>query len=118
MGDDTNHAIQYKKNSSNIWTEAMSTMPANINSQFQKLSQMGGGYRHSIEEQQLHVKEGFPSPFIKYKIIPLKDEKKALDVVSVNDRSRGLYKNNMTIWDYHGGPNQLFYIAEHRKYSG
>lgn len=55
----------------------------------------------------------FPSPFIKYKIIPLNDEKKALDIVSTNDRLRGLVKNNVTIWDYHGGPNQLFHMAMH-----
>jgi hypothetical protein len=52
----------------------------------------------------------FPSPFVKYKIIPYLDEKKALDVTSVNDSKRGLKKNSLIIWSYHGGPNQIFYI--------
>lgn len=54
----------------------------------------------------------FPSPFIRYKIIPYLDEKMVLDVTSANDRINGYKKNNMIIYDYHGGPNQLFYIKE------
>lgn len=42
------------------------------------------------------------------------DEKKALDVTSVNDSKKGFKKNNMIIWDYHGGPNQMFYVKEER----
>jgi hypothetical protein len=49
-------------------------------------------------------------PFVKYKIIPALDEKKALDVTSVNDEKKGFKKNNLIIWDYHGGPNQHFFI--------
>ena len=56
----------------------------------------------------------FPSPFIKYKIIPLLDEKKALDVTTVNDSDKKLKKNTLIIWDYHGGPNQQFYIKEEK----
>lgn len=52
----------------------------------------------------------FPSPFIKYKIIPYLDEKKVLDVTSTNDWINGYKKNDLIIYDYHGGPNQLFYI--------
>lgn len=58
------------------------------------------------------VKYTFPSPFIKYKIIPLLDEKKALDVTTINDSDKKLKKNNLIIWDFHGGPNQLFYIKQ------
>ena len=57
----------------------------------------------------------FPSPFIKYKIIPYLDEKKALDVTTTNDEKRKLKKNNLIIWDYHGGPNQQFYIKSYDK---
>lgn len=52
----------------------------------------------------------FPSPFIRYKIIPYMDEKMVLDVTGSNDRINGYKKNNMIIYNYHGGPNQLFYI--------
>ena len=54
----------------------------------------------------------FPSPFMRYKIIPYMDQKMALDVTSVNNDSKKLKKNNMIIWDYHGGPNQLFYLKK------
>lgn len=54
----------------------------------------------------------FPSPFIKYKIIPYVDEKKALDVCSSEDKKKGLKKNNLIIWDYHAGPNQLWHFLE------
>lgn len=57
----------------------------------------------------------FPSPFIKYKIIPMLDDKKCLDVTTVNNDSKKLKKNNLIIWDYHGGPNQQFYIKESDK---
>lgn len=56
------------------------------------------------------------NPEIKYKIIPYLDEKKALDVCSITDTKRNYKKNSMMIWDYHGGPNQLFYIK--RDYNG
>ena len=36
--------------------------------------------------------------------------KQALDVTSVTDKSKGLRKGDMIIWQYHGGPNQGFYI--------
>lgn len=58
------------------------------------------------------VKYTFPSPFIKYKLIPVLDEKKALDVCTTNNSDKNLKKNNLIIWDYHGGPNQQFYIKE------
>ena len=58
------------------------------------------------------VKYKFPSPFIKYKIIPVLDEKKSLDVTTINDSDKKLKKNNLIVWDFHGGPNQLFYIKE------
>jgi hypothetical protein len=38
------------------------------------------------------------------------DEKKALDITSKDDLSEGLVKGNLIIWDYHGGPNQQFYL--------
>lgn len=40
------------------------------------------------------------------------DEKKVLDVTSTNDWINGYKKNDLIIYDYHGGPNQLFYIKE------
>jgi hypothetical protein len=60
--------------------------------------------------QKLSAINLFPNPYMKYKIIPCLDEKKALDVTSVNDQKRGLKKNNLIIWEYHGGPNQMFYV--------
>jgi hypothetical protein len=47
------------------------------------------------------------------------DEKMALDVTSINDASKKLKKNNLIIWSYHGGPNQMFYIKEkqNKKYN-
>ena len=43
------------------------------------------------------------------------DEKKALDVTTTNDEKKKLKKNNLIIWDYHGGPNQQFYIKLYDK---
>ena len=54
----------------------------------------------------------FPSPIIKYKIIPYLAERKVLESTSTNDFINGLKKNNMVVNNYHGGPNQLFYIKE------
>lgn len=34
----------------------------------------------------------------------------ALDVTSKDDLMKGLVRGNLIIWDYHGGPNQQFYI--------
>jgi hypothetical protein len=34
----------------------------------------------------------------------------ALDVTSRDDLESGLVRGNLIIWDYHGGPNQQFYI--------
>lgn len=41
-------------------------------------------------------------------------ERMALDVTSVNHDAKKLKKNNLIIWDYHGGPNQLFFIKKRR----
>lgn len=57
-------------------------------------------------------KPKFPSPFIKYKIIPWWEEKKGLDVCSTDNPKKKLKKNNLIIWDYHGGPNQLWHFVE------
>ena len=54
----------------------------------------------------------FPSPFLRYKVIPYLDDKMALDVTTVNQESKKLKKNNLIIWDYHGGPNQLFFFKK------
>ena len=40
------------------------------------------------------------------------NEKKCLDVTTVNNEKKNLKKNNLIIWDYHGGPNQQYYIKE------
>ena len=72
---------------------------------------MGSFHMNSVFNKA-PVKYTFPSPFIKYKIIPLLDEKKALDVTTINDSDKKLKKNNLIIWDFHGGPNQLFYIKQ------
>lgn len=34
----------------------------------------------------------------------------ALDVTAKDNLEKGLIKGNLIIWDYHGGPNQQFYI--------
>ncbi len=34
----------------------------------------------------------------------------ALDVTSKDNLDKGLVRGNLIIWDYHGGPNQQFYI--------
>ncbi len=34
----------------------------------------------------------------------------ALDVTAKDDLNKGLIRGNLIIWDYHGGPNQQFYI--------
>lgn len=34
----------------------------------------------------------------------------ALDVTSKDNLEKGLVRGNLIIWDYHGGPNQQFYI--------
>ena len=52
----------------------------------------------------------FPNPCIKYKILPCVDTSKALDVTSISDPKKKLRKGTMIIWEYHGGPNQQFYI--------
>lgn len=33
-----------------------------------------------------------------------------LDVTAKDDFNKGLIRGNLIIWDYHGGPNQQFYI--------
>ena len=43
-------------------------------------------------------------------MIPGVDEKMALDVTAKDSLEKGLAKGNLIIWDYHGGPNQQFYI--------
>jgi hypothetical protein len=55
-------------------------------------------------------KFAFPNPYIKYKLIPGVDEKMALDVTAKDNLDKGYVKGNLIIWDYHGGPNQQFYI--------
>ena len=54
----------------------------------------------------------FPSPFMRYKVIPYLDDKMALDVASITHESKKLKKNNLIIWTYHGGPNQLFFFKK------
>ncbi len=34
----------------------------------------------------------------------------ALDVTAKDNLDKGLVRGNLIIWDYHGGPNQQFYI--------
>ena len=36
--------------------------------------------------------------------------KQALDVTSVTDPDKDLRKGDAIIWEYHGGPNQNFYL--------
>ena len=52
----------------------------------------------------------FPNPSTKYKILSAVDTSKALDVTSVSDEKKKLKKGQLIIWEYHGGPNQQFYI--------
>ena len=62
---------------------------------------------------KMEVKEyKFPDPQVKYKIMPAEEDKKSLDVTTVDDPKKELKKNNIIIWEYHGGPNQQFYIKE------
>ena len=51
----------------------------------------------------------FPDPHVKYKIMPAEDDKKVLDVTALDDDKK-LIQGNLIIWEYHGGPNQHFYI--------
>lgn len=36
----------------------------------------------------------------------------ALDITSLDIPEKKLVKNNVIIWDYHGGPNQQFYLKK------
>ena len=36
----------------------------------------------------------------------------SLDVTTLDDVDKGLEKNTLIIWDYHGGPNQRFYLSK------
>ena len=36
--------------------------------------------------------------------------KQALDITSVTDSGKDLRKGDVIIWEYHGGPNQTFYL--------
>lgn len=38
-----------------------------------------------------------------------------MDVATQNQESNKLTRGNVIIWDYHGGPNQLFYIRQSLK---
>lgn len=57
-----------------------------------------------------YFKKRFPDPDIKYKILSVMDTKKSLDVTSVTDPDKDLRKGDAIIWEYHGGPNQNFYL--------
>lgn len=52
----------------------------------------------------------FPNPATKYKILSCLDTSKAMDVTSLTDEGKKLKKGQIIIWEYHGGPNQQFYI--------
>ena len=52
----------------------------------------------------------FPNPSTKYKILSCVDTSKALDVTSETDEKKKYKKGRLIIWEYHGGPNQQFYI--------
>ena len=53
----------------------------------------------------------FPNPAVKYKILSLMDRTMALDVTSVTNEGKDLEKGNLILWEYHGGPNQQYYIV-------
>ena len=50
----------------------------------------------------------FPDPHVGYKIMPAEEDKLVLDVTTtdMDDHEKGA----MIVWDYHGGPNQLFFL--------
>lgn len=54
----------------------------------------------------------FPDPYVAYKIMPAEEDRMALDVTTQDNPDKGLVKNNIIIWDYHGGPNQHFYFKK------
>lgn len=39
----------------------------------------------------------------------------ALDVTTIDDREQHLSQGNIIVWDYHGGPNQQFYIKKQKE---
>ena len=59
-----------------------------------------------MEESQ--VKISFPDPHVAYKIMPAKRDKMALDVTTIDSDDQE--KGAMILWDYHGGPNQQFFL--------